>query len=98
MNRQSGDREMADSNPRTTGDKRVHAFVISWSGYSDAAMAIARALGDHVEELTVIHSDPTGAPPRNAGLGDRAGQPLLRYEVQAFAGAVHGRRDAAGAS
>lgn len=59
---------MADPNPTATGVKRVHAFVISWAGHGDAAIAIARALGDHVDELTVIHSDPTGlAPPGTLG-------------------------------
>ena len=37
---------------------RVHAFVISWSGYADKAAAIATALEAEVGQLTVIHSEP----------------------------------------
>lgn len=42
---------------------RIHAFVISWSGWDAAAAAISREIGPHVDVLTVIHSDPSGTAP-----------------------------------
>lgn len=49
-------------------DVRIHAFVISWSGWDAVAAAIARELATHVDVLTVIHSDPSGnAPPESEG-------------------------------
>ncbi|MDT0186474.1 hypothetical protein Q9S36_40450 [Microbacterium sp. ARD31] len=42
---------------------RIHAFIISWNGRAEAAMKIAHEISEHVDELTVIHSDPSGVAP-----------------------------------
>lgn len=51
--------------PRTheSDHLRIHAFVISWTGWDAAAARIADGLRPHVEQLTVIHSDGTGRAP-----------------------------------
>lgn len=39
---------------------KIHAFVISWSGYSNNAAKIAHELGPIVDKLTVVYSNAEG--------------------------------------
>jgi len=45
----------------------VHAVVISWTGHGARAQHIASGLAGHADRITVIYSNPTGAPESGAG-------------------------------
>ncbi len=48
--------------------KTLHAAIVSWNGKYADSRHIAEAIAPHVDRLTVIYSNPDGAP--EAGAGD----------------------------
>ena len=48
--------------------KPLHAAIISWQGLAQGARHIAQAIDGHVDQLTVVYSNPQGAP--ESGPGD----------------------------